>query len=141
MTTTTTPGGLAAVRRWSPGRVFALVSAAVYLSAGIIGFAVTGFDTTLTGLADTKVVILAVNPLHNVIHLVLGAAYAVGTLGNRAARHANTAIGAGLLAAFVLGIAGGAEFINIHGVAEPDNWLHLIWGTASVWIGIAKSRA
>lgn len=127
------------VRSWSPGRLFALASAVVYLGAGIIGFVVTGLDAPLTGLADTKVVILAVNPLHNLIHLSLGAGYALGALSDRAARYANLAIGAGLLAAFVLGVAGGAEFINIHGAAEPDNWLHLLWGAASLGLGATQA--
>lgn len=28
--------------------------------------------------------------------------------------------------------ASGANFLNIDGVAEPDNWLHLTWGAASI---------
>lgn len=137
--TTTTTHSITNIRHWSPGRIFALASAVVYLGAGITGFIVTGFDAPFTGLADTKVIILAINPLHNIIHLTLGAGYAIGTVSDRAARYANVAIGAGLLAAFVLGVFGGAEFINIHGVSEPDNWLHLVWGSASIWFG-AKAR-
>lgn len=139
MTSPSLTTGIAGLRDWSPGRVFSLLSAVVYVAAGIVGFAVTGFDAPFTGLADTKVVILAINPLHNIIHLTLGMGYAFGAISDRASRYANTAIGVGLLGAFALGIAGGAEFINIDGVSEPDNWLHLIWGSASVWFGLKKA--
>lgn len=47
-------------------------------------------------------------------------------------RQINLVIGIGLLAAFVLGVAGGANFLDIDGVAESDNWLHLTWGAASI---------
>lgn len=140
MTSSSMTTGMAVVRDWSPGRIFALASAAVYVGAGVIGFAVTGFDAPFTGPAETKVLILAVNPLHNIIHLTLGIGYALGGTSDRAARYANTAIGVGLLGAFVLGVVGGAEFININGVAEADNWLHLIWGSASVWFGLRAWR-
>lgn len=139
MTSTTTRSS-SNIRHWSPGRIFALASAVVYLVAGIAGFIVTGLDAPLTGLAETKVVILAINPLHNIIHLALGAGYAIGAVNDGAARYANLAIGIGLLAAFVLGVFGGGEFINIHGISEPDNWLHLVWGSASVWFGAKASR-
>lgn len=129
----------AATRGWSPSRAFALASAAVYLGAGLVGFAVTGIDAPFTGPADTKVVILAINPLHNVIHLVLGACYALGAASEQGARYANVAIGAGLLGAFVLGVAGGGAFLNITSIGEPDNWLHLIWGLASVTVGLAAA--
>lgn len=132
---TSTSIHLAGIRHWSSGRQFAAISAAVYLLAGIVGFAVTGFDAPFTGLADTKVVILAINPLHNVIHLTLGAGYLLGVVSDRSSRYVNISIGAGLLGAFALGVFGGAEFINIAGVSEPDNWLHLVWGSASVWFG------
>lgn len=124
-----TGGGLAFAG--SPAQSFALVSAVVYLAAGVIGFAVTGFDD-FAGITDEKVVILAVNPLHNIVHLTLGAVYALGIASAERARQVNLLVGAGLLAAFVLGVAGGAEFINIDAVSEPDNWLHVVWGSASL---------
>jgi len=62
-------------------------------------------------------------------------AYLTGTRSDGAARFANMSIGIGLLGAFGLGVLGGATFLNIVGVAEPDNWLHLVWGVSSVWFG------
>jgi len=127
MTTSTAP----AVGQRMPAQWFAIASAGVYLGAGLIGFLVTGFDD-FVGLTDEKVVILAVNPLHNIVHLLLGGVYLAGIGSAERARQVNLLVGVALLAAFVLGVAGGANFLNIDGVAEPDNWLHLVWGAASI---------
>ncbi len=116
-------------------QLFALLSAAVYLSAGVIGFFVTGFDDFASDTGE-KIIILGVNPLHNVVHLVLGAAWLASAFSRTNARYANVALGAGLLIAFVLGVAGGATFLNIDNAAEPDNYLHLVYGIASLLIGL-----
>ncbi len=117
---------------------FTALSAAVYFSAGLIGFAVTGFDDFASDTSE-KIIILGVNPLHNIVHLVLGAAWLVAARSAVTARLGNIALGAGLLVAFVLGVAGGATFLNIDNAAEPDNYLHLIYGIASVVIGLKVS--
>jgi ABC-type transport system involved in multi-copper enzyme maturation permease subunit len=119
-------------------QLFALLSAAIYFAAGIIGFFVTGFDDFASDTSE-KIIILGVNPLHNVVHLVLGAAWLAAASTPTNAKLGNIALGAGLLVAFVLGIAGGATFLNIDNAAEPDNYLHLIYGIASVYIGVKVS--
>lgn len=112
-------------------QIFAYASAAIYFSAGIIGFMVTGF----TSEHHTKVLILAVNPLHNIVHLVLGAAWLGAALVPSITRAANVVLGIGLLAAFALGVAGALGFLNIHSVGEPDNYLHLVYGALSIFVG------
>lgn len=114
---------------------FALLSAVIYFSAGIIGFVATGFDD-FAGDTTEKIIIFGVNPLHNIVHLILGAAWLAAASSPRNARLGNVALGAGLLAAFVLGVAGGATFLNIDNAAEPDNYLHLLYGIASVFVGL-----
>src|SRR5829696_7839264 len=67
------------LRAWTPAQKFAGVFGAVYLIVAIAGFAMTG----LTGFGeghDHTLVIFAVNPLHNYIHMVLAG-------GRPAARH------------------------------------------------------
>lgn len=120
-------------------RTFALASAAIYLSAGVLGFLATGFND-FAGNTDETLIILGLNPLHNVVHLVLGTAWIVAATSERNARIGNIAIGAGLLAAFVLGVVGGAQFLNIDGASEPDNYLHLVYGALSILIGL-RARA
>ena len=116
-------------------QLFALLSAAVYLSAGVLGFLVTGFDDFASDTGE-KLIILGLNPLHNVVHLTLGALWLAAAMSPANARIANIALGAGLLAAFVLGVVGGAGFLNIDDAAEPDNYLHLVYGLISVAIGM-----
>ncbi len=119
---------------------FAALSAAIYLAAGVLGFFVTGFDDFASD-TDEKLIILGLNPLHNVVHLLLGAAWLVAARQAATAKMANIALGAGLLVAFVLGVAGAAPFLNIDNAAEPDNYLHLVYGIASVVIGSAASSS
>jgi hypothetical protein len=114
-------------------QIFAYASAAIYLAAGIVGFAVTGFD--FTGHHHAKIVILAVNPLHNVVHLTLGLVWLAAALVPSITRKVNVALGIGLLGAFALGVSSAAGFINIHSVGEPDNYLHLIYGALSIFVG------
>lgn len=117
----------------SRNQQFAAVSAVIYLSACVLGFLVTGFDDFAAD-TDEKLIILGLNPLHNLVHLTLGAVWAAAATSRKAAPIANLALGAGLLAAFGLGVAGGAGFLNIDGVSEPDNYLHLVYGIAAIAI-------
>jgi hypothetical protein len=119
-------------------RNFALLSAVIYLSAGLLGFLATGFDD-VAGNTDEKLVLLGLNPLHNVVHLALGSAWLLASTNETRARTGNLAIGAGLLVAFVLGVFGGAGFLTIDGAAEPDNYLHLVYGALSVVLGVRSS--
>ena len=128
------------MERMTRNQQFAALSAAIYVVAGLLGFLVTGFDD-FAGDTDEKLIILGLNPLHNVVHLVLGAAWFLAARDAAAAKLANIALGAGLLVAFVLGVAGGATFLNIDNAAEPDNYLHLVYGIASVAIGMTASSA
>lgn len=119
---------------WTRNQQFALASGLIYLAAGILGFAVTGFDGFAAD-TDDRLIILGLNPAHNVVHLTLGSIWLGAALTASAARLVNTGLGFGLLAAFLLGIVGGAQFLNIDGFSEPDNWLHLVYGALSVAVG------
>lgn len=58
----------------SPVQVFSMVLGAVYLLIGLAGFAVTGFDDFAAPPVDGTLIIFGVNPLHNIVHVVIGAA-------------------------------------------------------------------
>lgn len=121
----------------SRNQQFAILSAVVYLSAGVLGFLVTGFND-FAGDTDERLIILGLNPLHNIVHLVLGAVWGAAAISRRVAPVVNLALGVGLLAAFVLGVTGGASFLNIDGVSEPDNYLHLVYG--AIAIAVARTE-
>lgn len=68
--------------RTSPNRLVATVFGAVYLLVGLLGFAVTGGVGFLATDGGLLLGIFAVNPLHNIAHLLIGAALLIAGLSN-----------------------------------------------------------
>ena len=90
--------------RSSPNRLVATIFGAVYILVGLLGFAVTsgvGFIATEGGLL---LGVFEVNPLHNIAHLLIGAALLIAGLKSvPAAKAVNIAVGAVYL---LLGVVG-----------------------------------
>jgi hypothetical protein len=126
--------------RWSPAQRFAVVFGVVYLLVGAAGFAVTGLHD-FTGMGSHKLLIFAVNPLHNVIHLALGLVWLACAARRSAARAANLAIGVVLGLVTVLGFSGGMGMLGMSGLADPDNFLHLATATLALYFGSAGADA
>jgi hypothetical protein len=125
---------------WTPAQKFAGVFGVVYLLVGIAGFAVTGFSD-FAGHHSHTLLIFAVNPLHNVIHLALGILWLACAPRHRAARGANVVIGVVLGLVTVLGFFGGMGMLGMAGLADPDNFLHLITATLALYFGsVAADR-
>ena len=123
-------------RALTPAQVFALALGVVYLVAALMGFALTGFDD-FAGVTPEKLVVFHVNPLHNIVHLVLGAGW-LATSGDRArAARVNLVFGAVLLGVGLLGLVDNPlrDAINVHGSSDADNFLHLGTGAAAVLFG------
>ena len=127
----TTP---ARTRTWTPAQRFAAIFGAVYLVVAIAGFAVTGFSD-FAGMHAHTLLIFAVNPLHNVIHLALAILWLACAPRHRAARVANLVIGVVLGLVTVLGFFGGMGMLGMAGLADPDNFLHLITATLALYFG------
>lgn len=111
---------------------------AIYLLVGILGFFVTsGVDFMATRGED--LIIFGVNPLHNVVHLVVGLLFLGGAAaGVRAARSINMLLGIVLL---LLGIAGFFlvdSSANIIALDFEDNFLHL--GTAVLALAVSMRK-
>jgi hypothetical protein len=126
--------------RWSPAQRFAAGFGALYVLVGAAGFAVTGF-TDFAGMDHHRLVIFAVNPLHNVIHLVLGLAWLAAAPRPRAARTANLAVGVVLGLVTVLGFVGGMGMLGMSGLADPDNFLHLATATLALYFGSVAAES
>jgi Domain of unknown function (DUF4383) len=122
--------------RWRPAQRFALAFGVVYLLVGAAGFAVTGVHD-FTGMDHHKLLIFAVNPLHNVIHLALGLIWLASVARQGAARAANLAVGVVLGLVTVLGFFGGMGMLGMSGLADPDNFLHLATATLALYFGSA----
>jgi hypothetical protein len=131
-----------ASRGLAPAQRFALAGGVAYLLVGAAGFAVTGLSD-FTGMHHHKLLIFAVNPLHNVIHLALALVWLAAVPSARAARAANLAIGVVLGLVTVLGFVGGMDVLGMSGLADPDNFLHLATATLALYFGSlgVESRA
>ena len=134
MTTSQTRPAATGVRSWTPAQRFAAVFGVVYLLVGIAGFARTGFSD-FAGHHHETLLIFAVNPLHNVIHFVLGVAWLAAAPRHRTACLANLALGVVLGLVTVLGFLGVTDMLGMSGFADPDNFLHLATATLALYFG------
>lgn len=117
-----------------PATMFALAFGAVYLAVGILGFFVTGFDDWVATDTDELLLWFELNPLHNVVHLLVGGALlAAGATGERGARAISLLVGAVYLVVGVAGFYATGSDWNVLALNTADNWLHI--GTAIVAFG------
>ena len=106
-------------------QILALVFGAVYLLVGIIGFFITGFDNFAGNAQDEMLLFFMINPLHNIVHIVIGLAGIALSRTLAGARTYGWLLAVGYAAAFVYGlIAIGQDwdFLNIN---AADNVLHI----------------
>ena len=127
----------------SPNRLLGVVFGVVYLLIGVLGF----FITSGTGFVATNgpklLGLFEINPLHNVAHLLIGAALLIaGLSGARAAKGLNTTIGAVYLLLGVVGllIADGNNPLNILALNGADNVLHFGSAVVLLAVGLGADR-
>jgi len=125
---------------WTPAQRFALGFGAVYLLVGIAGFAVTGIHP-FSGMQHHTLLVFAVNPLHNVVHVAVGAAWLASAPRHRAARLVNLTLGGVLGLVTVLGFVGVMGMLGMSGLADPDNFLHLATATLALYFGSAAAES
>lgn len=127
--------------RNSPNRLVASVFGAVYLLVGLLGFAVTsgvGFVAT----EGANLIIFEVNPLHNVIHLAIGAALLfAGLRGIDSARTVNSAVGAVYLLVGIVGLFLLNSPLNIIALNGADNVLHLASAVLLLGVGLSLDKS
>jgi len=121
-------------------QILALVFGAVYLLVGIVGFFVTGFDNFADNSQHEMLLFFMINPLHNVVHIVIGLAGLLLARTLTGARTYGWLLAVGYAAAFVYGlIAVGKswDFLNIN---AADNVLHIITAVVGLVIALAPVR-
>jgi Domain of unknown function (DUF4383) len=116
------------------------VFGAVYLLVGLVGFAVTsgvGFAST-----DGKSLLgFQLNPLHNIVHLAVGAVLLLAARqGTSASRAVNTAVGGVYLLVAVLGLFILDSSANILALNGADNVLHFASAAVLLGVGLAADR-
>lgn len=122
----------------SPAQMFALIVGAVYVLIGLAGLFFT--DDIVGGQTEDKLTFFHINHLHNVVHLLLGAVWLAASRRHDWAKPANAALGATLLLVALLGFLLPdlmQDLLNIRGAGDPDNFLHLVTGAASLYFGTA----
>ena len=121
-------------------QILALVFGAVYLLVGIVGFFVTGFDNFADNSQHEMLLFFMINPLHNVVHIVIGLAGLLLARTLAGARTYGWLLAVGYAAAFVYGlIAVGKswDFLNIN---AADNVLHILTAVIGLVIALAPVR-
>ena len=103
-----------------PVQRFAQVFGAVYLLVGLLGFAFTGFGG-FAATSDDKLLLFGVNPLHNIVHLAVGALWLASSRSEASARAVSILIGAVYLVVGVLGLfINGSSDLNILNINQPN---------------------
>ncbi len=115
----------------------ALIIGVVYLLVGLAGFLVTGFDGFTEHDHSQTLLGFAVNPLHNIVHIL------IGILGISMWRKSDSARTFGWIlfvvygATFVYGlIVANNENANILNINGADNVLHILSALAGLAIAL-----
>jgi len=129
---------MSTTRRTSLGQLAAMVVGVVYVAAGITGFVTTGFGGWVTN-TDNTLLGFDVNPMHNLVHLGIGA-YLLLVSRLDTAITEGALIGGGLvyLLAAYLGFTNHLQIISINSAGASDNFLHVVSGLTALGAGIAS---
>ncbi|MFE1646971.1 DUF4383 domain-containing protein [Microbacterium sp. P01] len=127
--------------RQSPNRLVATIFGAVYLLVGALGFAVTSGVSFIATEGGLLLGIFEVNPLHNIAHLLIGAALLIAGLSSVvAAKTVNSLIGAVYLLLGVVGFFLVGTDLNVLALNTPDHFLHLASAIVLLGTGLAADR-
>jgi len=124
----------------SPNRLLASVFGVVYLVVGLAGFAVTGLGDFAGTHSGDKLVFFEINPLHNIIHLAIGALLLVASRAVTTAKGANTLVGAVYLLVGIVGLFILDSSANILSLNGADNVLHLASAIVLLGVGLSQDK-
>jgi uncharacterized protein DUF4383 len=111
----------------------------VYVLVGVLGFFVTGF-TSMNG--PLLLGIFMLNPLHNIVHVLVGALLIAGGLASiTISKRVNTTVGAVYLLVFAVGLALQGSSANILALNGADHGLHLISALLLATVGFVADRS
>lgn len=128
--------------RTSVNRLVATIFGAVYLLVGLLGFAVTGGVNFIATEGGLLLGIFEVNPLHNIAHLLIGAALLIAGLSSiAAARTVNTVVGAVYLLLGIVGFFIADSALNILALNTADHFLHLASAIVLLGAGLGADKS
>jgi fumarate reductase subunit D len=127
-----TVGATRATHQW-----LALVFGVVYLLVGLAGFLVTGFDGFAAHDHSQSLLGFAVNPLHNIVHIIIGALGIAMWKRSDSARTFGWILFVVYALTFVYGlIAANNDDINFLNINGADNGLHIVSALAGLAIAL-----
>ncbi|NNC11584.1 DUF4383 domain-containing protein [Planctomonas sp. JC2975] len=125
----------------SPNRILATIFGAVYLLVGVLGFFVTSGVGFVSAQGGLLLGIFEVNPLHNVAHLLIGAALLItGLISVPAAKAMNIIIGAAYLLLGIVGFFIVNTAANVLALNTPDHFLHLASAIVLLAVGLSMDK-
>lgn len=123
------------MKRETMAQTFGLAFGAVYVLVGIVGFFVTAGVGFAASEGDKLFGLLELNPLHNVVHLLIGGFLIVGSGTALGARAVNSLVGLVYLVVGVVGFALVDKSGNLIAVNIWDNVLHLATAVVALTLG------
>lgn len=121
-----------------PAQYLALAIGVIYTIVGIWGFVQTGFDGFVEPEGELILGLFEVNPMHNIVHLVIGlAGIALWQPLSRARIYGwLLAVGYGAVFLYGLFVANQDTQANFLALNWGDNWLHLASALAGLVIAL-----
>ena len=120
-----------------------LLIGASYVAIGTLGFTITGFNSFLTDTGDTLAFGFAsINPMHNLVHLAIGAFLIVMTrFSSATAEGALMGVGLFYIVAFVIGVtaADNLTIIAMNGAGDGENLIHIVTGVTALTAGLISA--
>lgn len=124
----------------SANRLVGGIFGAVYLLVGIAGFFVSS-GAAFAGTEGGTLILFEVNPLHNIVHLGIGAVLlGAAAASTRAAKAANTTVGGVYLLVGLLGLFLVGSSANILALNGADNVLHFASAVLLLGVGLGADR-
>jgi Domain of unknown function (DUF4383) len=122
-------------------QLLALVFGAVYLLVGIVGFFVTGFDDFAGNSQHEMLLFFMINPMHNVVHIIIGVAGLLLARSLAGARTYGWLLAVGYGAAFVYGLLAVGKSWDFLDINAADNVLHILTAVIGLVIALAPVRS
>ena len=114
----------------------------IYVLVGVVGFFVTGFSGFTSMDGGLLLGTFMVNPLHNLVHVLVGALLIAGGLASvTISKRVNTTVGVVYLLVFAVGLAVQGSMANILALNGADHGLHLLSGLLLAIVGLAADRS
>ena len=114
-----------------------------YVAVGLIGFAITGFGNFVQDTGDHLLFGASINPMHNLVHVAIGAFLIIMTTQFKTATAEGALLGVGLfyIVAFVIGViaSDNLTIISMNGAGDGENFIHIITGVTALTAGLIAS--